>query len=305
MPALGSTLKYYTLFAVSLLLLVIFLPANSDTLHTYHLTSTSYHALLIVIVIPLIAILFCAFYGYESLKRYAAKIVSTPEGPGFQPLARGFSWLAWGLAINSVISILSTTIATSHTSLHAANVIFENYISLIVPLVAFSMISKGSRNLRSSAKVHISDRGAKSLIFLFMCIGVTYCYITFLYLDSISFSSSANPFHLPVWLIISTVIIPSLYTWFIGLTAAYEIHLYSKRATGVIYRKAMALLSYGAVAVIMSSIAVQYLHASSPNTGSQSLSIKLLIVNVCLVLMAIGYILVSLGSRKLRKIEEI
>ena len=305
MSKLTTALKQYSVLAVIYLLLVFFLPANKIAQHNYHLSSVGYHVLLFVVILPLIGIWFGAFYSYARLRQYSDAIDETHEGHDFSKLTRGFTWLAWGSVLTALSSIILSAIANARPGFLATSIIIANYASLLVPLVAYSYISTGARGLNIRAKVSITGQGAKALILFFMFIGVAYCYVTFRYLDLHSVGSNNNPYYLPAWLMILTVIIPFLYTWFIGLLAAYEIYLYSKHIQGILYQRAMRLLSGGVISVIASSIAIQYLRSAVPRTGHLSLNNVLLIVNIAYIFMAFGYVLISLGARQLRKIEEV
>lgn len=305
MSKLATALKYYGIVAFSYIALALLLPANHIAQRDYHLSSGAYHALLFVVVLPLIGIWLGAFYSYARLKQYSHAVAETPEGVEFEKIGNGFRWLAWGSAVIAILTLLLNAIANEHPGFHAFSIIVANYGSLIVPLVGYSMISSGSRGLNISQRITISSKGAKVLVVLFMLIGVAYCFITFQRLNLHAMTASDNPYYLPAWIMITSVIVPFLYTWFIGFLAAYEMYLYSKHVDGVLYQRAIRALSFGIIAVIASSIVVQYLRSAIPRTGHLSLNATLLIINIIYVFMAAGYIFISLGARQLRKIEEV
>ena len=305
MPSFKTTLRQYCVVTITYFLLVVLLPANRVALHDYNLTSLSYHLLLLSIVLPLALIWFGGFYSYARLQQYRASIVDSPEASDFGHMTRGFIWLAWGPPLIAIGTIVLNTVADSHPPFRTAAVITANYASMLIILIALSAISTGTRNLNQRNKIVISSRGARSLILFFMIVGVAYCVISFRHLDLHSLASTNNPYYMPVWLVISTIVIPSMYTWFIGLLAAYEIYLYSRSVTGLLYRRAMRLVSFGVISVIASSIVVQYFHAIVPRRGHLSLSVIIIIVNIIYILMASGYIMLSLGASQLRKIEEV
>jgi hypothetical protein len=305
MPRLTTTLKYYGIIAFSYIALALLLPANRVAQRDYHLTSAAYHALLLVVVLPFIGIWLGAFYSYARLKQYSHSIANTAEGVEFEKLANGFRWLAWGSAVTAILTLILNAIANEHPGFQAFSIIIANYGSLVVPLVGYSMISSGTRGLNIRQRITISGNGAKLLILLFMFVGVAYCYITFQHLNLHAMTASDNPYYLPAWLMIISVVVPFLYTWFIGFLAAYEMYLYSKHVDGVLYQRAIRAFSFGIIAVIASSITVQYLRSAIPRSGHLSLNATLLIINAIYVFMAAGYILITLGARQLRKIEEV
>jgi len=305
MSKLTQALKYYGILALSYLALAMLLPANHAAQRDYHLSSSAYHALVFLVILPLIGIWLGAFYSYARLQQYSEAIADTSQGDDFQHLTTGFQWLAWGSAATSLLSMALNAIANIHPGFIGFSIIVVNYASLIVPLVAYSYISTGARGLNINAKISISGYGVKALSFGFMLLGVTFCFLTFRHLNIDSLGSTQNPYYLPPWLIILTIIVPYLYTWFIGLLAAYEIYLYGKHSEGVLYQHAIRQLSFGVIAVIASSIVVQYLRSAIPRSGHLSLNTILMLINVIYIFMAIGYIFLSLGARQLRKIEEV
>lgn len=305
MAKLTSTLKYCGIISVVYVLLVFLLPTNATSVHNYHLTSTAYHLLLFVVVLPLIAIWFGAFYSYARLRQYSEAIADTGEGEDFAKLTKGFTWLAWGSVLTAIITLVMNAGANSHRGLHGASLIITNYVSILVSLISYTYISNGTRSLNERARITISNTGSKRIILSFMLIGVAYCFTTFRYLNLHTLNATNNPYYLQVWLVILTVVVPYLYSWFIGLLAAYEIYLYSKHVGGLLYQRAIRLLSFGVIAIIISSIAVQYLRVTTPRTGHLSLTAVLLVLNVVYIFMGAGYISLSLGTRQLRKIEEV
>ena len=305
MASFKTTLRQYCAVTVTYFLLVVFLPANHVALQDYHLTSVSYHLLLLLIVLPLALIWFGAFYSYARLHQYTSSIKGSPEAGDLTHMTRGFVWLAWGSPLIAITTIILNTIADSHSGFRGAAVIIANYASLVILLVALSAVSAGTRSLNQRTKVVIGPGGAKTLILFFMITGVTYCFVTFRHVDLQNLSSTNNPFYLPVWLVITTLVVPSMYTWFIGLLAAYEMYLYSRQVAGLLYKRAMRLLSFGVISVIASSIVVQYFHAIAPRRGHLTLGVIIVIVNLIYLFMATGYIMLSLGASQLRKIEEV
>ena len=96
---------------------------------------------------------------------------------------------------------------------------------------------------------------------------------------------------------IVSVIIPYLYAWFIGLLAAYEILQFSVNTPGLLYRRALLYLVTGLVAVIVSSIALQYINSVVlPRTGDLLFNYKLLLTLVVRVVSGIGFFVMAIGA---------
>jgi len=261
--------------------------------------------LLFLIYLPLAIIWFTAFYGYNKLKQYARSVRETPEGLGYEGLARGFTWLSWGLLVPVTITIVLHAISGQNPNFNASAIIISNYISLIFPLIAFSIINNASHRLVSRRGEDTTLSANKLIMILFIVLGVAYCYLVFKHIDGHGLTDSNNPYMIPVWLIITTIVIPYLYAWFVGLLAAYDLHRLSKRAKGVLYRQALSLLSRGATLVIVSLISVQYLRSVVPRTGHFSLSMTLVTTYLIFIIMMFGFIMISLGASRLKRMEDI
>lgn len=299
-----KVMRNYALVLGLLVFLILVLPVSPVATEQYDLTHTQYRILLFLIYLPLAGIWYAAFYGYQKLQQYAEAIERTPEGKSFEYLARGAKWLAWGLPIPTLFSLLINAIGNSNPSFHEEAIILSGYVSLIFPLVAFTIMSTGSRALVERAKIRISGVATRNIQLLFVLVGVLYCFLVFRNLDLNSLSASNNPYFLPVWLLVITIIIPYLYAWFMGLLTAFDIVQVAKRTKGIFYRQALQLLASGVGVVIVSLIASQYLRTAVPRTGRVSLNFVLVLVYLLLSVMAVGYILIALGAKKLKKIEE-
>jgi hypothetical protein len=298
-------LRYYFVLAAVYLLLILLLPANSQAMHAYSLSGLEYRILYFAVALPAMAVWFAAFFGYAKLRDYARSIADSPEAGAFGRLATGCLWLAWSLPVPALMAILLNAVADQWPSFHSAAVIIVTYTTLAFSLVALSIIGMASRELLSHTKSHFSAANARSIMLLFVVGGVLYCYLTFRRFDSASLTATDNPYFLPIWLMLLTVIIPYLYAWFIGLLATYEIITYSKQVRGVLYKQALHLLVGGLITVIAASIALQYVSSVAPPTGHLSLNYRLVLITILRVIDGAGFILIALGALRLKKIEEV
>ncbi len=305
MPFLRKPLIHYFFFTGLYFLLALLLPPVNLTMATYHLNPLQYHILLFVVILPVIPIWFAAFYGYDKLRAYAESIKRTAEGEDFAQLATGLGWLAYSLPVPAIISLILNALSNNHADFHPISIIITNYLNLLLPLVAFSILSNSARALTTHANMRIAIGQAKGMIVLFVTLGVLFCYFTFRHFDLISLNSVDNAYFLPVWLAVLSIIIPYLYAWFIGLLAAYEIVLFAKQTRGLLYREALSYLGFGVAAVIISSIALQYLVSIAPKNSSLSLNYLLAGVYVIEIVAALGYTLMAMGATRLKRIEEV
>jgi hypothetical protein len=274
-------------------------------MRTYHLTGFEYRVLYLAVAVPSLVIWFVAFYGYARLQEYARVIKRTDEAPAFGQLARGCMWLAWSLPVSALATYVLDAIADQWGGFHAASIILANYITLALPLLGFSLVGIASKELINRVNARLSPVNARGIMLFFVVGGVLYCYLTFRQFNPGSLGSTHNPYFLPIWLLLLTVIIPYLYAWFVGLLAAYEITSYSQQVRGVLYKQALHLLVGGLVAVIAGSILLQYISSVDPSPGHLVLDYRLLLVVLFRIVIGIGFVLIAAGANRLKRIEEV
>lgn len=293
--------KIFYLYSIFVLLYAAaaLIPRPSDTLARYDLNALQYRLLMLSIVIPLALIWYAAFYGYAKLRTYADTIRDTPDGRHVSRITTGVMILAIGLPVSSLVSSAANILANHYGGLDIASDIFRHYISLAVPLAGFIFIGMGARGLSDISKQRPTYRAFNILAAVFIAISVTYCYVM------VSTQGPGDRFHLPVWLLLTTIVMPYLYSWYIGIHAAHGIHLYSRKAPGTLYRQTWNLLSVGVASIIVMQIVLQYVGAITAPLANIQLMRLLMIVYVLLVLMSIGYLIVAVGAKRLQKIEEV
>lgn len=301
----SRALQQYVSLAILYTVLIFILPANSVTEQLYHFSVFEYRVVMFAIALPSLLVWLAAFIGYAKLREYAFAIRKTPEGIYFDQLAEGCMWLAWSLPISTIVPALLNAVANRHPGFHSSAIIISNYTSLILPLIGFSMIASASRGLLGNVKTKLSLANARLIILGFLILGVLYCFLTFSRFDLNSLGSTDNPYFLPAWLMVVTVTVPYLYAWFMGILAVYEITLFSKQVRGVLYRQALGLLVGGLLAVILSSVALQYINSVEPRVGHLVLNYKIVLVSLFRIIGGAGFILLAVGASRLKKIEEV
>ena len=296
----------YLILTAIFFLLVAILPANTSVMQDYGLSTHQYHILLFLVELPLAAVWFAAFFGYARLSQYAASVSNTAEGRGYEKLARGFKWLAFGLVIPSIVSLIVNAIADKHPNFHATAIITSNYLTVFFALVAFSIISNASRTLNHYKKQPDGLVSNKSILLLFVTLAVAFCYLIFRHVAiAAGITSSDNPYYLPIWLLMVTLVIPFLYAWFVGLLAAYDLGQLAKHSKGVLYKQAVHLLAGGVSIVIASLIAIQFLRSVIPRTGHVSLNLVLVTIYLIYIVNVIGFAMISVSASRLKRIEDI
>jgi hypothetical protein len=235
MPPVRAAIRNYLIFAVVFLLLIIFLPANRAFLDAYHLTSKQYHGLLFLAELPLLAVWFGAFLGYAKLEEYAFTLIGTKEGDAYARMSAGAKWLAFGIALPTIVFFVFSSFAGNHPAWQSAAIILSNYVGLALSLTAFLKMSEGTRKLRLTRKIHQPASAIRWLQLLFAVLGALYCLLIFRQLDLSSLGSTNNPYYLPVWLLVLTLIVPYLYAWFLGLLTAFDMWPVSRVSLQGIY----------------------------------------------------------------------
>lgn len=301
----SSPLNSYIILTVLFFLLIAVVPVSTTAMHNYNMSAQQYRILLFMVELPLAFVWFAAFYSYAKLNDYAKIVSKTAEGHGFERLALGSKWLAWGLVLPTIISLATNGFANNHTGFHSAAIIVVNYLNVIFPIIAFSLISQGSHMLTVSQRLRPALLSIRLMMLAFIILGVVFCFLTFLHLDLHNPSSSLNPYYLPIWLLIFSVIIPYLYAWFVGLFAAQELILVARNVKGVLYRQALQLVASGVGLVVVSSIGVQYLRSVVPRTGHLALNTVLVTTYLIYLVLVLGFVLISMGANRLKKIEDI
>jgi hypothetical protein len=296
-----QTFVSFSILSLVYVLLSIGLPPVAATLKAYHLSATGYRVLVLLIALPVVAMWFAAFYGYAQLEQYAQTIKKTPDGKAFASIGRGLRWLAWGLPITSLAGNVLGGVAHEYPHFGSMAIIVTHYTSLIISVIAFTIINTGTRGLTDATGKQPSLAATRGLMVSFIFLAITYCYVTIRTVQT----QAANPYQLPMWLILLTIVIPYLYAWLMGLLASYEISLYRRHIRGVFYKRALNLVAGGMGLTILSSIVLQYLTSSSPYLRRINLNWVLLIVFAVLMLYAAGFLLIAVGATKLKKIEEV
>jgi len=305
-PELQTAMVAYTILAVLFAIFIFALPANRLATQAYHVTSFQYRVVLFSVALPSILVWFAAFWGYAKLRQYAAHLQAAAEGEYYMALARGCTWLAWSLPVTAIVTLAANAAMGPDTHLHPAAVVISNYVKLIPPLIAFTLIGNAARGLVQHSRIKLGLMGTRLIMLLFVLIGVLYCYLVFRHMDlTMGLGNSHNLYFMPVWLVVVTIAVPYLYAWFVGLLAAYEISLFSQKVHGVLYRRALRMLAGGLVLVLGSSMVVQYISGLQVGQGYLVLDSRLLFLTIFRILNGIGFLLIAFGADQLKKLEDL
>jgi hypothetical protein len=212
----------------------------------------------------------------------------------------GIGFLAFWFPVTAVFNTYSNWLVEKHVHLVGPVAVTQNYLSLLVPLIGFILISIGARGLSELTKQRPSMLGINIMVIVLALIGVIYVYLV-----TSTHNRLNTSYHLSTMYILLTLVVPYIYMWFIGILSFYEIFLYRAKIPGILYRQSWQLLASGVGSLIVISILIQYLTTVSERLNRLSLNWVLMVVYALLILIGVAYILVALGVRNLKKIEEV
>lgn len=291
---------WFVILAVITAGLALGLPPDPHTLHQLHVSNVGYRVAILVVLVPYGIIWYTAFYAFAKLQEYARVIKGSEDGIAFRRIMFGMGILAFSLVVPTLISLILGNIAIHHPGFKPSSVIIGNYLSLM-PLVAFIVMSRGTHMLTRFSEGRPGLLGVYLFELLFIVLSVFFAYLV-----NHFNVHHANIYYLNKALLLSTFVVPYLFGWFAALLSAFEFWLYAKHTKGLLYKQSLRFLAYGITVVISGSIAIQFVdNTFIAAKVSQSLSSLLIFEYFLLAIIAVGLILMAMGTNKLKKIEEV
>jgi len=284
-------------------LLETFIPRpDQKVLTQYHLSHTGYYELIVPLVVILVGIWLISLYGSLRVKSYARLINNSKDGKGMNHISNGLLIQTITLPLVSNISYLLGHIASAHPRLQPTMTITTNYIALGLMGLAFIFIFWGSHKL-----FRLIPGRAKQLPYslwqgVFIAASSLYAY--FIVVQPIHHPLDRKIYYLPDLLMVLTISAPYMFFWYLGIRGAYNIFLYRRNIKGSLYRSSLSYLAAGIAVVVLSSVVTRIISSLSSRITNLKLTPILFIIYGFLALTAIGYILIALGAKKLRNIEE-
>lgn len=296
----SRSMTWFTILLIITCLFTIFVPANPTSLHTLQINQAVYRLIMVTLLIPYAVIWFAAFYGYDQLTKYSRSLIFTGEGKAFQKIARGLGVLAWGLIVQVLVSVTLNAILLSWPGFDGIRAAIDGYVNLAIALVAFVFIQNGTYELIQLVHAHHSHAAFRWMVVLGAIIGALFQHVLFL-----NQATGRNPYHLTSYPLVFTIIVPYVFTWIIAIISVYELNLYAARVKGLLYKHALQFLANGLSVVILLSVAVQFIDAATAPNSSGSLATILLFDYLLLAAVACGFVLVAIGAKRLKRIEEV
>jgi len=294
-----TPLTWFVILTLIAIGLALGLPPNPDAVHQLHTSTAAYRLAVAILLIPYVLIWYAAFYAFAKLREYSRPLKGAKDGDAFRKITVGMGILAFSLVVPTIISLVLNSIAVHHSSFKAAATIINNYLGLYPGLIAFLVLFAGGRMLLRTVKggaQQLDPRWSAPWFFL-LCVVFSHLAIDNYY--------HAHPYHLSLWLLIVTIIVPYLYGWMVGLLCAYELRLYAKTVKGLLYRQAVKQFANGIAVTIAGSIAIQFVNTALAQRLNKSLGSVLLADYGLLIIVAVGLLLMALGTKKLKRLEEL
>ncbi len=276
----------------------------SQATSQYGISEMAVRLLQLTIVGPVTAIWFLALYGSLGFKAYAASISDSRDG-------NALNYVANGLIILIATLVASTTLQAfmpwmRQDGLQAGWTVMANYVGAFGHLLAFASIYHGSNGLAKLVAYKSVQKGKLIGTLVLVPLVGLYAYTMFHNpaRNSAPVGENVSSYFLSDPMLLLTIVLPFSITWFIGMLAIVNINAYYRHSEGIIYRKSLAYLTKGLIAVVASSLVIQMISAMGPALASWGLSQVILLLYILIVIYSAGHVLVLKGARRLARIEE-
>jgi hypothetical protein len=297
---------YYTLLSIWGIVYIIGTLIAPVAPNRFNLSATNTHLIQISLALPIVFIWAAAVIGAERFKSYAQKIRKYPDGRAFNTIATGLIILVAGILFSGVSAVLRPWALKDGWI--AQFTILYNFVSAILPVIAYAYMYAGSRNLlrlTKTGKRYIA--GWLPTLAIIAVIGAVYISVIhgYDYRNNTPDPNKFSSFYLPDGMILFTLVIPYLVGWALGIKAALNIWSYMKDVKGVIYKKALRRVVIGILLVIVFAVIIQLLVALSTYFAKAGLAAILLIIYLIILFYALGFLVLASGTKKLNAIEKV
>jgi hypothetical protein len=305
----GSKINFSYIYLAAFSILTIaylaenFLPKpDKMVLNKYHLSLAGYHWLVYPLVTLLVLIWLASLYGSLRVKSYSKLIKSSHDGRGMNRISNGLLVLTLSLPLNSNISYVVNHFGRRHADLLPTMTIINNYIVLALAATAFTLLFSGSQDLHRLIRGRIRQLPPMVWQGFFILFSSLYSY--FIIAQPIHTPLARRAYFLPDWLLALTIAAPYVFFWYLGARAAYNIYLYRSNINGSLYKSALNFVALGIAVVVLGSVLTRVFISISTTITNLKLTPILIIIYGLLSVIAAGYILIAIGAKKLRRIEE-
>lgn len=274
------------------------LPPDPATVQQLHTSAGAYRLAVAALLIPYILIWYVSFYAFAKLREYSRPLKNSKDGLAFHKITIGMGTIAFSLVVPTIISLILNSVAAHNPSFKTTSIIINNYLGLFPGLLGFLFLYNGARMLLRTTRQGMYRFDIRWHAPWFLLLSVTFTHL------AIENHYHWHPYHLNLPLLVITFIVPYLFGWMVGLLCAYELNWYARTVKGLLYRQGIRQFSHGIAITILASIAIQFVNVTFGQRLEKSLGSILLADYVLLIIVAVGLILMALGTKKLKRIEE-
>ena len=276
-------------------------PQDPAAVEKYHISTLTLNLLVVSVSLPYLICWLFGISGWLHLREFASKQPRGAEHGGFTKIAYGLLALVASLVVPTLVRAVYTYI--SHDSTSAGWNIFSNYMGIFFPLLGFLLMFMGSLQISSQITPKVT-RLAKAIT-VFFPVALFSVFYLFMIFANPTRQTSLDPSVQPTYflsdsMIVGTIILPVIATWFFGLLLVLNLEHYSHYSK-TINRPGLVSFYNGVIIIVAITILTQVL-ASLGNSRFANLNLGALlaIVYVFLGLLAFGYGLIARGAKKLQ-----
>ena len=284
---------------------------NSETLIKYHLTKAGLIGIMIGYNIPILIIWFVILYAVFGFYNYSISIGEPRESKIFKYITIALAVFFFNFFFSDIINIFQSYVTNHYSVLSTqqnAITIIQNYLAVLVSLLAYWYLFKGASGIVKSINLKITNNDLTyKIAYPLIAFGVLYVYTIFQNPNR-TISHNANikaTFALPGYLILLTIVLPYLVAWFFGFSALYEFIKYQKNTNGLIYKSIFKKLTIGFSIIIVLTVALQLFQQYDKSLATSHLNTILTVIILLILLIAVAFLLIGSGARQLTKIETV
>lgn len=276
-------------------------PQDPAAAERYQLSPVTFNLLLVSVSLPYLVCWLFGLFGWLHLREFAREQPRGAERAGFTKIAYGLLALVASLVVPTLVSAVYRYI--SHDSTSAGWNIFSNYMGIFFPLLGFLLMFLGSMQIVSPITPKVTRLAKVTTVFFPVALfSVFYLFMIFANPSrQTSLDPSIEPtYFLPDSMIIGTIILPVIATWFLGLLLVLNLEHYSHYSKTV--NRPGLVSFYNGIIIIVAIMILSQVLASLGNGRLDNLNLGaiLFIVYMFLGLLTLGFGLIARGAKRLQ-----
>jgi hypothetical protein len=303
---LGLTLLF-VLFTVLYVAQAMLLPVNQNSAEHFQLSDLELRLVSLSVIIPMAIIWFVSLWGFLRLKEYVDTIKSSSDGVAFRNIAVGVLFLTLWLPLSSLAEGFAVQYYQHHPDATAMMIRLVNYANILLLFPVFFYVYKGSFQLVRLIKRPALLIPSQKITLGYIAFAALYVLLSLM--DPVRHEGSAAvavaSYYLPDWLLVTTILIPRLLMWYLGIQAVRNIYLYQKAVKGALYRRALDSLAKGLGGMVFIIIVLRCFQSLGSVLIGFSLEVILLIVFVLLLIIAGSFGMIARGASRLQQLEDV